>query len=443
VSTKSQPETTSELPGPNALSWIKRDEQFISRSYTRSYPSVIERGEGVYVWDVDGHRYLDFSAGIAVCSTGHCHPVVVSAIQEQAAKLIHMSGTDFYYPVQIQLAELLAGMAPGDHEKRVFFSNSGAESVECAFKLARYATGRDKVIAFHGGFHGRTMGALSLTASKPIHKKGFGALVPGVIHIPYAYCYRCAYHQSYPNCQLACVSHIEDVIFKHGVSPDEVAAILVEPIQGEGGYIPPPEDYHRALKDVADRHGILYIADEVQTGVGRAGTMFAIEQWGVIPDIITLAKGLASGMPLGATIARSDLMTWEPGTHASTFGGNPVACAAALASLQLIGDRYLPNVNTMGTRLTAGLTALKDRFQCIGDIRGRGLMIGVEMIKGRSSQHPDAQLVERILLRCFEQGLLLLSCGTSTVRFMPALIVNEGEIDEALRIFEHVLAECQ
>ena len=431
----------TELPGPNARSWIEKDEQYISRSYTRSYPSVIERGEGVTVWDVDGNRYLDFNAGIAVCSTGHCHPDVVTAIQEQAGKLIHMSGTDFYYPVQIELAELLAEIAPGDHDKRVFFSNSGAESIECAFKLARYATGRDKVIAFHGGFHGRTFGALSLTDSKPVQKKGFGPLIPGVIHIPYGYCYRCAYQQTYPSCELACVSHLEKVIFKHGVAPDEVAAILVEPIQGEGGYVAPPGDYHQALRDIADRHGILFIADEVQTGIGRAGTMFAIEQWGVVPDIITLAKGIASGMPLGATIARSDLMSWEPGTHASTFGGNPVASAAGLATIRLIRDRYLDNVNRMGSRLIAGLEVLKGRFDCIGDIRGRGLMVGVEMVKNRDTRQPDAELVDRLLTRCFEKGLLILSCGASTVRFMPPLIVDEAGIDEALKIFGDVLKE--
>lgn len=437
-----QPDIITELPGPEARSWIQKDERYISRSYTRAYPSVIERGEGVTVWDVDGNRYLDFNAGIAVCSTGHCHPEVVEAIREQAGKLIHMSGTDFYYPVQIQLAERLTELAPGSHPKRVFFSNSGAESVECAFKLARYATGRDTVIAFHGGFHGRTFGALSLTASKPVQKKGFGPMVPGVIHIPYAYCYRCAYHQTYPSCQYLCVSHLENVIFKNGVAPDEVAAILVEPIQGEGGYVVPPPEYHGMLRDLADRHGILLIADEVQTGIGRTGTLFAMEHWAVVPDIITLAKGLASGMPLGATIARSDLMSWEPGTHASTFGGNPVSCAAALATLRLIQEQYLENTRRMGERLTAGFEALRDRFLSIGDIRGKGLMIGVELVKDRDTREPNRDLVKRILQRCFEKGLLLLSCGVSTIRFMPPLVVNEAEVDEALRIFEEVLAEA-
>lgn len=435
------PHIMTDLPGPKAKGWIARDDEYISPSYTRAYPSVIERGEGAFVWDVDGNRYLDFSAGLAVCAIGHCHPEVVEAIRTQAGKLIHMSGTDFYYPLQVELAELLAEIAPGDAPKRVFFSNSGTEAIECAFKLARYATGRQKVIAFHGGFHGRTFGALSLTASKTVHRKRFSPLVPGVIHVPYGYCYRCAYHLTYPSCDYACVSYIEHAIFKHVASPDEVAAIVVEPVQGEGGYVVPPPEYHQALKQVAERHGILFIADEVQSGIGRTGTMFAIEQWAVAPDIIATAKGIASGMPLGATIARKDLMSWAPGAHASTFGGNPVACAAALATIRLVRDRYLENARHMGERLMAGFRPLADRFSCIGDIRGKGLMIGIEMVKDRDTREPHPDLVKQLIQRCFKKGLLILSCGVSTIRFMPPLIITEKQADTAVRLFTEALAE--
>jgi 4-aminobutyrate aminotransferase len=434
-------ESAPPIPGPRASAFIQKDRKFISPSYTRAYPSVIERGEGVWVWDVDGNRFLDCSAGLAVCSTGHCHPEVVRAIQEQAARLIHMSGTDFYYPAQIELAETLAGLAPGPAPKRVFFSNSGAEAIECAFKLARHATGRQNVIAFHSGFHGRTYGAMSLTGSKAIHRQGFGPLVPGVTHIPYGNCMRCAYNLTYPDCHYACVSHIEEVIFRHICAPEEVAAILVEPIQGEGGYVVPPPEYHGALRELADRHGILLIVDEVQSGIGRTGAMFAIEHWGVVPDIIAVAKGIASGMPLGVTIARSDLMDWPPGSHASTFGGNPISCAAALTTLRLIQDQYLDNARRMGERFIAGLNTLYDRFPRIGDVRGKGLMIGVEMVQDRKRYAPDAALAGRIIQRCFEKGMLILTCGKSTIRFMPPLVISVEEVDLALRLFEEALDE--
>ncbi|MBM3262094.1 MAG: acetyl ornithine aminotransferase family protein [candidate division Zixibacteria bacterium] len=435
------PQIIAPPPGPQAQSWIHRDDRYISPSYTRPYPCVVERGEGVWVWDVDGNRYLDCSAGLAVCSTGHCHPEVVQAIRDQAEKLIHMSGTDFYYPAQIELAETLARLAPGGGPRRVFFSNSGAEAIECAFKLARYATGRQKIIAFYGGFHGRTLGALSLTASKPIHRKGFAPLVPGVLHIPYANCYHCAYNLVYPSCKYACVSFIEDTLFRYETSPEEVAAILVEPIQGEGGYVVPPPEYHQALKEVADRHGILLIADEVQCGIGRTGTMFAIEHWGVSPDIVAVAKGIASGMPLGVTLARQDLMTWPPGAHASTFGGNPVSCAAALATIRLVQNRYMDNAKQMGERLMAGLKTLMSRHACIGDVRGKGLMVGVELV--RDERRPDPDLTQRVIERCFQKGMLILTCGKSTIRFMPPLIIEPAEIDLAIHIFEAALSECK
>ncbi|MBI4552990.1 MAG: acetyl ornithine aminotransferase family protein [Candidatus Latescibacteria bacterium] len=441
MATPQTPHIITPLPGPNAQAWLKKDEQYLSPSYTRPYPSVIERGEGSMVWDVDGNRYIDFSAGLAVCSTGHCHPEVVRAIREQAGKLIHMSGTDFYYPAQIELAELLAEIAPGDAPKRVFFSNSGTEAIECALKLARYVTGRQYVIAFLGGFHGRTYGALSLTASKAVQRKGFGPLVPGVIHIPYGNCYRCAYHLTYPACRYACVSYLEDTIFKTIAPPDEVAAIVVEPIQGEGGYIVPPPEYHQALKEVADRNGILCIADEVQSGVGRTGTMFAIEHWGVAPDIIAVAKGIASGLPLGATIARADLMDWGPGAHASTFGGNPISCVAALTTIRLIRDQYLDNARLMGERIMTRLWSMHARFPCIGDIRGKGLMIGIDLVKSRETREGDHDLRERVIIRCFEKGLLILGCGASTIRFMPPLVITAAEVDAALDIFEEAMGE--
>ena len=330
------PEINTPPPGPRARALINVDHDHVSPSYTRAYHLVAEKGEGLWVRDPDGNTFLDFTAGIAVCTTGHCHPRVVKAIREQAGRLLHMSGTDFYYTSQIALAAKLAQLAPGNGNNKVYFGNSGAEAVEAAFKLARWNTRRELNIAFFGAFHGRTMGALSLTASKAIQKKHYNPLVPGITHIPYAYCYRCPYNMCYPECGIECVRWIEDSLFRSTMPPEEVAAVFVEPIQGEGGYIVPPPEFHIQLHNVATKYGILFVADEVQTGMGRTGKMFAMQHFGVVPDIIALAKGIASGMPLGAMVARSDIMTWEAGSHASTFGGNPLSCSAALATIELL-----------------------------------------------------------------------------------------------------------
>jgi 4-aminobutyrate aminotransferase len=360
------------LPGPKARKLINQDRTYVSPSYTRYYPLVVEKAKGLWVHDVDGNIFLDFTAGIAVCATGHCHPRVIKAIKKQADLLLHMSGTDFYYRPQIVLAKKLAHMAPGKGAKKVYFGNSGAEAVEAAFKLARWHTKRELNLAFYGAFHGRTMGALSLTASKTIQKKHYNPLVPGITHIPYAYCYRCPYNLCYPECGLGCVQWIEDTLFRTTIPPEEVATIFVEPIQGEGGYIVPPPEFHKEMNKIAKKYGILYAADEVQSGMGRTGKMFAMEHFGVDPDIIALAKGIASGMPLGALAARAEIMDWEAGSHASTFGGNPVSCMAALSTIELLEEGLMENAAVQGNRLMDGLIKLQQSHECMGDVRGKG-----------------------------------------------------------------------
>ena len=402
---------------------------------------MVEKGEGLWIQDVDGNRFLDFTAGIAVNATGHCHPRVVQAIKEQADKLLHMSGTDFYYTPQIMLAQKLASLASGQNVQRVYFGNSGAEAVEAAFKLARWHTKRELNVAFFGAFHGRTMGALSLTASKTVQKRHYNPLVPGITHIPYAYCYRCAYNLTYPQCNLFCVRWVEDTLFRTTVPPEEVAAIFVEPIQGEGGYIVPPPEFHREFQAIARKYGILYVADEVQSGMGRTGRMFAMEHFGVAPDIMALAKGIASGLPLGAMMASAEIMDWEAGSHASTFGGNPLACQAALATIELLENELMANARVQGERLLAGLRVLQARFECIGDVRGIGLMVGAELVKDRHTKAPAAEWRGRIVQRSFEKGLLILGCGQNSIRFCPALTVNADEIDLCLSIFEESLKE--
>ena len=427
----------TELPGPQAAELIANDERYTSPSYTRVYPLAVERGEGAVIQDVDGNRFLDFTAGIAVCSTGHCHPQVVAAIQQQAAKLIHMSGTDFYYAPQGDLAKKLAEIAPGTGAKRVFFTNSGAESVEAAFKLARYHTGRQHMIAFYGAFHGRTLGALSLTGSKVVQRRGFAPLIPQVSHVDYADCYRCD-KGSPGSCCLESLNQIHD-LFKRTVAPQEVAAIIVEPIQGEGGYIVPPLEFHRELRKLCDQHGILYIADEVQSGMGRTGKMFAIEHWDVAPDIVCLAKGIASGMPLGAIIAKAEIMDWGPGSHASTFGGNPLSCVAALETIRLIEQELMQNARTVGDHLKRRLTELKGKHRLIGDVRGLGLMIGVELVRDRQTKEPAAAERDDIIQQCFRRGLLLLGCGPNTLRFCPPLVITKTQADTAVEILDAVL----
>ncbi len=429
------------LPGPKARKLINQDRKYVSPSYTRYYPLVVEKAKGLWVHDVDGNIFLDFTAGIAVCATGHCHPRVIKAIKKQADLLLHMSGTDFYYRPQIVLAKKLAQMAPGKGSKKVYFGNSGAEAVEAAFKLARWHTKRELNLAFYGAFHGRTMGALSLTASKTIQKKHYNPLVPGITHIPYAYCYRCPYNLSYPECELGCVKWVEDTLFRTTIPPEEVATIFVEPIQGEGGYIVPPPEFHREMNRIAKKYGILYVADEVQSGMGRTGKMFAMEHFGVDPDIIALAKGIASGMPLGALTARAEIMDWEAGSHASTFGGNPVSCMAALTTIELLEEGLMKNAAVQGKRLMDGLVKLQQSHECMGDVRGKGLMVAVEFVKNRETKEPARTWRNDIIKQAFNKGLLLLGCGENSIRFCPSLTVNTSEIDKCLSIFDDVVRE--
>jgi 4-aminobutyrate aminotransferase len=427
------PHLVTELPGPKAKALIDSDEQFTSPSYTRVYPLAVQRGFGAVIEDLDGNRFLDFTAGIAVCSTGHCHPDVVAAIKRQADALLHMSGTDFYYAPQRDLAKKLAEIAPGDFAKRVFLTNSGAEAVEAAFKLARFCTGRQHVIAFHGAFHGRTMGALSLTSSKAVQRAGFGPLIPGVMHVDYPNPWR-------GPSVADCLKQI-DKLFRRIAPPNEVAAFFVEPIQGESGYVVPPPDFHPRLKALAEQHGICYVVDEVQSGMGRTGRMFAIEHWNTVPDIVCLAKGIASGMPLGAIVARAELMTWPPGAHGTTFGGNPLSCAAALETIRLLEGGLVANAARAGDYLRSQLAALVGRSRLIGDVRGLGLMVGVELVSDAQAKTPAAAQRNQVIQACFRKGLLLLGCGESTVRFCPPLIVGEQEIATAVSIFAEALAE--
>ena len=424
-------------PGAKAQALIARDHQFTAPAYKRVYPLAVKEGRGMAIEDVDGNLFLDFMAGIAVAATGHSHPKVVQAIEEQARRFLHICGGDFYYEPMADLAEKLCELAPGSSEKKVFLTNSGTEAIEAAFKLARYHTKRQHVVAFLGSFHGRTLGSLSLTASRSAYRAHFGPLIPGVHHIPYGYCHRCPYNLTYGSCGIACVTHLENVVFHHEVMPEEVAAIFVEPIQGEGGYVVPPPEYLGMLREICDRHGILLVMDEVQSGFGRTGKMFACEHWGVEPDIICAAKGIASGMPLGAMIAKSAVSTWPAGVHGSTFGGNPVACAAALATVELIENGLMRNAAEVGSYLTEKLTQLKQSCPSISDVRGLGLMLGVELAKADGS--PDPKLRDRVVQTCFENGLLLLGCGESTIRFAPPLIVNKNEADVAVEIFASAL----
>ncbi|MGO9895398.1 MAG: acetyl ornithine aminotransferase family protein [Bryobacteraceae bacterium] len=427
------------LPGPKARAIIARDRAVVSPSYTRGYPLVAERGEGAMVEDVDGNRFLDFNAGIAVVATGHCHPRVVAAIQRQAARLIHMSGTDFYYEELAALAEELARIAPGGVPRRVSFGNSGAEAIEGAIKLARYATGRDKIIAFYSSFHGRTMGALSLTASKAVQRAGFGPLIPGVVHAPYAYCYRCPYGRTTDTCAVECVQHIEKTILKTIAPASETAAIVVEPVQGESGYVAPPRKFFDELARVAEQNGILLIFDEVQSGMGRTGRMWAAEHFDAVPDILAVAKGIASGMPLGATIARAEIMNWPPGAHASTFGGNPVACQAALATIALLEEGLIENAARMGAHMMERLGEWPERFETVGEARGLGLMIGIELVRDHGSKEPNPALRGRVIELAFERGLLILGAGENTIRLCPPLVVTREQCDFAMETIEDCL----
>jgi 4-aminobutyrate aminotransferase len=429
------PKIKTALPGPNAKPVLEQDECYISPSYTRSYPLVVKQGRGIVVTDVDGNDFFDFSSGIAVTSTGHCHPEVVAAIQKQAGELIHMSGTDFYYESLVTLAERLSKIAPMPAPHRVYYGNSGAEAVECALKLARYHTGRQSIIAFYGAFHGRTMGALSLTASKPQQKRRFSPLVPGVTHVSFPDVYRKGEQDG-----LVCARFIEEKLFKTNLPPEEVAAIFVEPVQGEGGYLPAPPAFLRELRRISDEHGILLVADEVQSGVGRTGKWWAVEHAGVEPDIVCIAKGIASGMPLGITLTRADIMNWVPGSHASTFGGNPVCIAAALATLDVIDrEGLLGNTAEVGDHLLRRIGDWPKKHKLVGDVRGLGLMIGIELVKDKATKERAPEERDRVVELAFERGVLFLGCGANAIRVAPPLITSKEQADLAMDVLEECL----
>jgi 4-aminobutyrate aminotransferase len=433
------PHVKTSLPGPKAKAIIDRDANVVSPSYTRDYPLVIAKGVGAGVEDVDGNVFLDCTAGIAVTATGHSHPAVVQAIVDQARKFIHMSGTDFYYEPQVRLAEELSAIAPMRGPHRSFFGNSGTEANEAALKLAKYYTRRQNVIAFLGAFHGRSMGSLAATASKVTQRKGFSPMVPGTYHAPYADCYRCPVNATPDSCAAECLNFIEQQLFVHLVSPDEVAALLVEPIQGEGGYIVPPDVFMQRLRALASQHGILLIVDEVQSGMGRTGRMFAIEHTGVEPDIVSIGKGIASGLPLGVITAPATIMSWPPGSHASTFGGNPVACAAALATITLLRESLMKNAADVGAYMMDGLKALMDKHPIIGDVRGRGLMIGVEFVRDRITKERATTERNALVHECFKRGLLVLGAGRNAIRLSPPLVFTRQHADTAIEILDQSL----
>ncbi len=436
--------TKLNVPGPMAQAILERDAKFISPSYPRDYPFVMDHGRGTEVWDVDGNRYLDFAAGIAVCSTGHSHPDVVQAIQQQAEKFIHIS-SDFYHEKWAALGEKLDEIAPFKEDALCFMTNSGTESVEAALKLARFYTKRPRFIGFHGGFHGRTLGALAFTASKAVQRRGFPPALPGVTHVPFPNVYRprLQFDASRSDYGDAVINYLEDVIFAYEVPADEVAAFLIEPIQGEGGYIIPPDSFFPRLRQLCDKYGILLIADEVQSGMGRTGKWWAIQHWGVEPDIVCIAKGIASGMPLGAMIARQSIMTWPAGAHGNTYGGNPLSCAAALETIRLIESGYMENAGEVGRYALDILEEMKARHPSLGDVRGAGLMIGVEFVKDKGTKERAPDIRNHVVHAGFEHGLLLLGCGRNTIRITPPLCVSTAEIDAGLEIFEHAVTQAE
>jgi 4-aminobutyrate aminotransferase len=434
------PHIRTSLPGPKAQALLARDRAVSSPSYPRDYPFVIAKGRGAEVWDVDGNRFLDFAAGIAVCATGHAHPEVVQAIKRAADDFLHIS-SDYWHERMTRLGERINELDPLGEPVQVLICQSGTEAVEGALKLARYVTGRPRFIGFLGGFHGRSMGSLSFTASKYTQQSGFFPTMPGVTHVPYPNLYRPLLAGADQG--RAVLEYIENVLFACNVPASEVAAILVEPIQGEGGYLVPPDGFLAGLRSLCDRHGILLIFDEVQSGIGRTGKMFAAEHWGVRPDIMTLAKGLGSGLPIGLVVAKKTIMEkWKRGAHGNTYGGNPLCCAAALATLDLVQREYAANAAQVGAYFQARLRDLQKEFECIGDVRGKGLMIGAELITDRASRKPAAALCQRLLTRAYHNGLILLSCGTSTVRFIPPLMVSREHVDEALGLLKTALTEA-
>jgi 4-aminobutyrate aminotransferase len=437
------PHLVTELPGPKAKQLVDRDHAVVSPSYTRDYPLVAKTGRGAMIEDVDGNTFLDFAAGIAVCATGHCHPDVVAAIQKQASELIHMSGTDFYYPNLVELAEKLASIAPGKTPKRVYFGNSGAEAIEAAIKLVKYHTKRDKLIGFHGAFHGRTMGALSLTASRSIQRKGFGTLLSGVFHMPFPDTYRGTYGIRPESASADCLSYLENELFRRRVDPEEVAGIFIEPIQGEGGYLPAPAEFLQGLQRICRKYGIMFVADEVQSGMGRTGKWWASDHAGIEPDIICTAKGIASGMPLSAIIARADVMNWVPGAHASTFGGNPVCIAASLATLGVLERQYIANAARMGDYIMKRTADWREKHKIVGEVRGRGLMIGIEFVRDQKTKEKATDLRNKLVQMAFHKGLLVLGSGDTTLRLCPPLVIDEAQADFALDTLESCITELE
>jgi 4-aminobutyrate aminotransferase len=429
-------------PGPKARELLEKDARIVSQSVVRWYPLVVESGSGCVVKDVDGNEFIDFNSGLVVLAVGHSHPRVVKAIKDQAEKLIHYSWTDFYYKPIVDVGEQLTTITPGSFPKKVFFCNSGAEANEAAMKMARWHTRKPLFLAYTGAFHGRSFGTMALTASKPVQRRHFFPLVPEVTHVPYPYCYRCPFGLKHPECDMWCVDFIEEEVLKKYHPPEDTAAMFVEPIQGEGGYVVPPDDYFQRLKKILDKYDILLADDEIQSGMGRTGKWFAIEHWGVTPDILTCAKALASGLPIGAAIAKQELMDWEGGSHANTFGGNPVACAAALQVIDIIKEeKLMENATRQGAYLMKRLKEMQQKYPIIGDVRGKGLMVAVEFVKDPETKEPAAQEVEDITNKCFKRGLAIITAGKSSMRFAPPLIITHDLIDEGLEIFEGTVKE--
>jgi 4-aminobutyrate aminotransferase len=439
-----KPIIKTELPGPKGRAIIAADAQYVTPSYPRpDYKLVAERGYGVWIEDADENVFLDCNAGVAVCSTGHCHPEIVEAITKQTQTLIHMCGTDYYYKQMPELGKKLDEIVPVKSPTKTHFANSGAEAVETALKLAMFATKRQKFISFFGSFHGRTLGALSLTSSKKAQRLGFARQVLDVTHVPYPNCYQCPFEKGKCDdgtCCLGTIKWIENRLFQTTTPPEEVAAIVIEAVQGEGGYVPAPIEFMKAIREICDKHGILLIVDEVQSGMGRTGKMFATEHYGIEADIVCIAKGIGSGLPIGACVARADLMTWHKGAHASTFGGNPVCIASALKTIELLQGGLVENAQVVGDYLQAGLRKLQEKYECIGDVRGLGLMIGVEFVEDRASKTPNPTLRDKIEMECFNRGLIILGCGSSTIRWSPPLILTKENVDVALEIFDEAIA---
>ncbi|MGB9675716.1 MAG: acetyl ornithine aminotransferase family protein [Candidatus Bathyarchaeales archaeon] len=440
----SYPKIVVTPPGPKARELLKRDERFISPSYVRFYPLVVESGKGCIVRDVDGNEYIDFNSGLVCLNVGHNHPKVISAIKNQCDRFLHYSNTDFYYSEVVDLAEKLINITPGNFNKKVYFGNSGTEAIEAAIKLAKWHTRKQLFIGFIGAFHGRTIGSLSFTASKLPQRRYFFPLMPGVTHVPYPYCYRCPFKLSYPECHYWCVDFIDELVLQKYVPPEEVAAILFEPIQGEGGYVVPPPEYFQRLKKLADKYGILLIDDEVQSGIGRTGKWFAIEHWGIEPDILCSAKALASGLPLGATVAKEKVMDWVGGSHASTFGGNPLSCVAANAVIDVIKEeKLLENAAKQGAYMMKRLEELKEKSDIVGDVRGKGLMIGMEIVENKETKKQSPKHASEIMMRSWKRGVAVITCGVSTIRIAPPLNITRELVDAAMAIIEDTVREVE